>query len=127
VNPLQRLNRDAVTAIIVTEMLTQGVVFDTRTILRLPVPKGMIYRALKGLKRAGVVTRSEARTKYLLSDNFLEGIRQEITKDMPRGMFIHYPDLSVFDVCGIEDWSAQELETYVAKIRQRWVLRKGFA
>lgn len=122
---MQRLNRDAVTAVIVLEMLTQGVLFDSRNIRGLPVNKNMVTRALDALLRAGVVTRTRARAKYLLTDEFLEALRQEITRDMPRGTFIHYPDLSVFDVSGIGSWSAEELEAYVARLRQRWVLRKG--
>lgn len=124
---LQRLNRDAVTAWLVLEMLAQGVVFDSRNVRRLPVDQSMIDRALRGLIKAGVVTRSEIRTKYLLTDQFLEALREEITRSMPRGDFVHYPDLSVFDVCGIGSWSAEELETYMARLRQRWTLRRSFS
>jgi hypothetical protein len=127
VTRLQRLNKNAVTALLVLEMLTQGVVFDSRSVRRLPVDQSMIDRALRGLIKAGVVTRSEIKTKYLLTDEFLEALRREITRSMPRGDFVHYPDLSVFDVCGIGSWSAEELETYVARLRQRWTLRKGFS
>ena len=122
---LQRLNRDAVTAFIVIEMLAQGVVFDSRSIRRLPVDQSMVKRAFRGLTRAGAITKSRARRKYLLSDEFLEALHTEVTKGMPRGTFIHYPDLSVFDVCGVGDWTAEELETYVARLRKRWRLRKG--
>jgi len=115
------------TALLVLEMLTQGVVFDSRSVRRLPVDQSMVDRALRSLIKAGVVTRSEIKTKYLLTDEFLEVLRREITRSMPRGDFVHYPDLSVFDVCGIGSWSADELETYVARLRQRWTLRKGFS
>jgi len=115
------------TALLVLEMLTQGVVFDSRSVRRLPVDQSMVDRALRSLIKAGVVTRSEIKTKYLLTDEFLEALRREITRSMPRGDFVHYPDLSVFDVCGIGSWSADELETYVARLRHRWTLRKGFS
>lgn len=119
---MQRLNRDAVTALMVVEMLVQGVLFDSRSAYGLPVNKKMVTRALRALIGAGVVSKSRTRTKYILTDEFLETIRQAITKGMPRGTFVHYPDLSVFDMCGIGEWTAEELETYVAKIRQRWML-----
>ena len=121
---LQRLNRDAVTAFIVLEMLVQGVVFDSRSIRKLAVAQSMVKRAFRGLGRAGVITKSGPRTKYLLTDEFLEALRHEVTRGMPRGAFIHYPDLSVFDMCGIGDWTAEELDTYVARLRKRWRLRK---
>jgi hypothetical protein len=108
------------------EMLTQGVYFDSRSIRGLPVRQRTIDRALRALIRSGVVAKSKARTKYLLTDEFLDALRQETTRGMPRGTFIHYPDLSVFDVCGIGEWSGEELEAYVERLRQRWVLRKGF-
>jgi hypothetical protein len=110
---------------IVIEMLAQGVLFNSRSAYGLPVSKSMITRALKALLGAGVVTRTRARTKFILTDEFLEAVSKEITHDMPRGTYVHYPDLSVFDLCGIGRWSAEELEAYVAKLRQRWVLRTG--
>ena len=122
---MRKLNRDAVTAMIVIEMLTEGVYFDSRRIRGLPVRKGMIYRALKGLIAAGVVERTRARTKYLLTDAFLYDVRQEVTKVMPRGTFVHHPDLSVFEICGLGDWTADELNAYVTKLTQRWMHRNG--
>ena len=122
---MRKLNRDAVTAMIVIEMLTEGVYFDSRRIRGLPVRKGMIYRALKGLIAAGVVERTRARTKYLLTDAFLDDVRQEVTKVMPRGTFVHHPDLSVFEICGLGDWTADELNAYVTKLTQRWMHRNG--
>ena len=60
---LQRLNRDAVTAFIVIEMLAQGVVFDSRSIRKLPVDQSMVERAFRGLTRAGAITKSRARAE----------------------------------------------------------------
>lgn len=122
---MRRLNRDAVTAFIVIEMLTRGVFFDSRSAYSLPVSKSLVRRAFRALRAAEVVTRTRARKKYILTDQFLEALRQEITRGMPRGAFVRYPDLSVFDVSGVESWSAEELEAYVARLRQRWMLRKG--
>ncbi|MDG7006633.1 MAG: hypothetical protein JRN06_00145 [Nitrososphaerota archaeon] len=124
---MKRLNRDAVTAMIVIEMLTEGVYFDIHAIRKLPVSKDLVTRTLKALIAAGVVTRSRARSKYLLTDEFLDALRQEIAGRMPRGSFIHHPDLAIFEVCGISDWSADEIKEYVDRLNQRWILRKGFS
>ena len=110
---------------IVIEMLTQGVYFDSTSAYRIPADKSLFWRAIRALESAGVVTRSRARKKYLLTDDFLEYMRQEITKRMPRGTFLHHPDLSVFEICGIGDWSAEELNAYVRRLTDRWMLRKG--
>ena len=122
---MERLNRDAVTAIIVVEMLTQGTYFDSRSVRSLPISKVMVWRVMKALMSAGVVERSRARKKYLLTDGFLEAMKQEITRNMPRGAFVHHPDLSVFEMCGIGDWSPEELDAYMGMLRRRWALRKG--
>lgn len=122
---MRKLNREAVTAFIVVDMLTRGVFFDSRSAYSLPVSKSQVTRAFKALQAAEVVTRTRARKKYILTDQFLETLRQEITRDMPRGAFIRYPDLSVFDVSGVGSWSGEELEAYVTRLRQRWMLRKG--
>lgn len=112
-------------AMIVVEMLMQGVYFDSKSAYRLPASRSTIKRAIGSLIKAGVVERSRARAKLLLTDEFLDAIRLEIVKAMPRGVFIHHPDLSAFELCEIGDWSPEELETYIAKLRQRWMLRKG--
>ena len=123
---MKRLNRDAVTAMIVIEMLTEGVYFDIRAVRKLPVSKDLVTRALKALIAAGVVTRSRARDKYLLTDEFLDELRVDISRRMPRGSFIHHPDLAAFELCGLADWSADELKNYVDQLTDRWMLRKGF-
>ena len=123
---MQRLNREAVTALIIAEMLAQGVFFDSRSLLRIPANRRTIFRSLRALVKAGVAAKSKARTKYLLTDEFLEVLHREITRGMPRGNFIHFPDLSVFEVCGIGSWSADELRSYQARLEKRWMLRKGF-
>jgi hypothetical protein len=122
---MKRLNRDAVTAMIVIEMLAQGVYFDSRRIRSLPTAQSKIDRAFRGLIKAGVVEKTKTRTKYLLTDEFLDGLRQDITKGMPRGTFIHHPDLTVFEISGIGSWSAEELSAYVERFTQRWMLRKS--
>jgi hypothetical protein len=122
---LAKFSRDTLKALIVVEMLTQGVYFDSRRVRALPVHRNMISRAMNALMGAGVATRSRARNKYLLTDEFLDALRQEITRGMPRGTFVRFPDLSVFDICGIGEWSGEELDSYLSRLRQRWMLRKG--
>ena len=122
---MKRLNRDAVTAMIVIQMLAEGVYFDSASAYRIPAGKGIVWRTMKALESAGVVARSRARKKFLLTDEFLEYMRQEITKRMPRGTFVHHPDLTVFEMCGLGDWSAEELNAYIKRLTDRWMLRKG--
>jgi hypothetical protein len=123
--PLQGLKRDTLMAMIVIEMLTQGVYFDSRSVRKLPLVQSKVDRVFRALMRAGVIERSGSKRKYLLTDGFLDYLREEITRTMPRGKFIHHPDLSVFEICDIGNWSVEELDAYIKRLEDRWTLRKS--
>lgn len=110
-------------AIIALEMFTQGVYFDSESVYGLPINKRLVTKTLRALLDAGVIRKSTARAKYLFTDPFLEATEHQITGGMPRGIFVHYPDLSVFDVCGIGSWTEEELQAYVRRLREHWVRR----
>lgn len=112
--------REAVAAILVTEMLVQGVFFDSRSLERLPFNRKLKGRVLRALVESGVAVKSRVRRKYLLTEDFLSLARGEITRGMPRRLFIHYPDSSVFDVSGIDGWSEQEFDLYVRELKKHW-------
>jgi hypothetical protein len=116
-----------VAAIIALEMLAQGVYFDAQSVYGLPVSKRLVTRTIRALLDAGVIGKSTTRAKYLFTDAFLEAMGREITEGMPRGNFVHYPDLSIFDVCGIGSWTEEELQVYVRRLREQWVLRTAAA
>jgi hypothetical protein len=120
---LPKLTKEALAAIISLEMLAQGVYFDAHSVYGLPVNKRLVTRSLRALLDAGVITKSTTRAKYLFTDAFLEAMGREIAGGMPRGIFVHYPDLSIFDVCGIGSWTEEELQVYVRRLREHWVLR----
>jgi hypothetical protein len=46
-----------------------------------------------------------------------------MTEGMPRGVFIHFPDLRVFDISGIEEWTEEELDRYTRRLKERWTIR----
>lgn len=106
-------------------MMTQGVFFDVRSIRKLPVSKDLVTRTLRALTDARVILRSEVRGKYYFTDEFTDLMKQIITPGMPLGLFVHYPDLGVFDVSGIEHWTGEEMGYYVRRLRERWKLRAG--
>jgi len=116
-----------VAAIIALEMLTQGVYFDAQSVYGLPVSKRLVTRTIRALLDADVIGKSTTRAKYLFTGAFLEAMGREITEGMPRGNFVHYPDLSIFDICGIGSWTEEELQVYVRRLREEWVLRTAAA
>ena len=108
---------------IALEILLQGVHFDSKNIRHLPFNASFVSRTFQALRQAGVITKSTRRGKYLLTGGFLDAMKREVTRGMPRGILVHHPDLAVFDLSGIETWTEEELEVYVRELRRRWSLR----
>lgn len=113
--------REAVAAIVVVEMLIQGVFFDSRRLRRLPFNGRLVERVLRSLVDSRVVVKSRLRRKYILTEDFLNLAKGEIVRAIPRQLFIHCPDPAVFDISGLESWSEEELEIYVRELRKRWL------
>ncbi len=117
--------RETLSAMISLEMLAQGVYFDSYSILRLPFSRSFVKRTFRALIDARVITRSMPRRKYVFTGGFKDVVKEEITRDMPRGIFVRYPDFAVFDISGIESWTEEEFETYVKRLRKYWLTRRG--
>jgi len=113
--------RELLVATITVEMLTQGAYFDSRNIWGLHFNRDSVRRAFRNLIDSEVIKRSGRRGKYLLTDKFLNAMKEDVARVRPRGIFIHYPDFGVFDICGIGSWSEDEIEVYVKRLRKHWL------
>jgi hypothetical protein len=120
---LPKFKRETLAAVIALEMLAQGVYFDSQSVYGMPVNKALVTKTLRALLDEGVIRKSRMRAKYLFTEPFLEAMGRQIAGGMPRGIFVHYPDLSIFDICGIGNWTEEELQVYVRRLKERWVLR----
>jgi hypothetical protein len=121
---LPKRERETLVAMIVAEMMTQGLHFDSHNIYALPFNSKSVKKAFRTLIDSGVARRLSVRGKYQFTDEFLAALKEDITREMPRGLFVHYPDFDVFDVCGIGSWTEDEFESYVKRLKERWLLRK---
>jgi hypothetical protein len=104
-------------------MLTQGVFFDSHNLRRLPFNRYLVIRVFQDLVDSGIIMRSTPKRKYVFTRQFLDGMKQEATKIMPRRIFVHFPDFAVFDISGMEEWTEEELDLYVRKFRDHWLLK----
>ncbi|MDV3277901.1 MAG: hypothetical protein LYZ69_05480 [Nitrososphaerales archaeon] len=114
--------RETLTARIAVEMLVQGVDFSSSHVRELPASRSSATRILRALAGSGVIMNSSVRGKgkYRFTEEFLSAVSQDIAEGMPRGTFLHYPALRVFDVCRIGSWTEEELEAYVERLRKHW-------
>ena len=119
-----KVSREALAAMIAVEMLTEGVYFESGSVWGLPLSGSRVARTFRALADAGVVRRSSVKGKYNFTQGFLEGMRREITRKMPRGSLVHFPDLAVFEVSGIADWTEAELDVYSRRLREHWASKR---
>ncbi len=121
---LPKSTRERLAAAIAIEMLVQGVFFDSRSLRGPSFNERQVTRVLDALIDSRVITRSMPRMKYVLTDEFLDTVKSEVTRLMPRRLFIHYPDFEVFDISGIESWSQEEFELYMKELKKHWLARR---
>lgn len=121
---LPKSTRERLAAMIAIEMVVQGVFFDSRSLRGPSFNERQVTRVLDALIDSRVITRSMPRMKYVLTDQFLDAVKSEVTRLMPRRLFIHYPDLGVFDISGIESWSQEEFELYMKELKKHWLARR---
>jgi excisionase family DNA binding protein len=111
---------------VVVEMLVQGIHFDSQRIWRMPMGRNHVWRAFRALINSGVIEKlATVRGRYRFTEGFLEAVKRDITRGMPRGIFLHYPDLSLFDIAGMELWTEDEFEIYAKRQRAHWMLLVG--
>ena len=100
---MPKMRREALAAVIVVELLLKGVHFDSASVRRMPWGQTSITRTLHGLIEAGIISKSPIKGKYRLTDEFVDSLQSEMTEGMPRGIFIHFPDLRIFDISGVSN------------------------
>ena len=58
--------------------------------------------------------------KYLFTEEFLTLLRGELGRKAPRGGIAQLPDMGIFDICGMADWSEEEVEQLAKRLRKHW-------
>jgi hypothetical protein len=111
--------REELAVLIGLEILTEGIFFDTHDLRKLPFSDAQITRVLASLQNSKVLTRVNSR-KYLFTEEFLALLREELGRKAPRGGIAQFPDMGVFDVCGMADWSEEEVEQFAKGLRKHW-------
>jgi len=118
--------KDSLVAMVVAEMLVQGIHFDSQSMWKMPIDRNQVWRAFRTLIKSGVIEKLVTiKGRYRFTQGFLEALKQDITKQMPRGVFLHYPDIGIFDIAGMEFWTEDEFERYVKRQREHWLWLKS--
>jgi len=116
---MPKSTREQLAVLIALEVLTEGVFFDTHDLRKLPFSAAQVTRVLAALQKSNVLTRVNSR-KYLFTEEFLEILKGEIGHKVPRSGIAQFPDVSIFDICAIDDWSEEELHQYLKTLRGHW-------
>jgi hypothetical protein len=111
--------REELAVLIGLEVLTEGVFFDIHDLRKLSFSDAQVTRVLASLQKSSVLTRVNSR-KYLFTEEFLALLREELGRKTPRGGIAQFPDMGVFDVCGMADWSEDEVEQFARRLRNHW-------
>ena len=117
--------REALAATIVTQMLLEGVYFESSNIWRLPFNRESVRRTFRNLVDSGVIAKSKPRGKYLLTEGYMRRMKKDIVARRTHGVLVQCPDFAVFEACGLEDWTVEELDIYTGRLRKRWLAVRG--
>ena len=116
---MPKSTREQLAVLIALEVLTEGVFFDTHDLRKLPFSAAQVTRVLAALQKSNVLTRVNSR-KYLFTEEFLALLREELRRKAPRGGIAQFPDMGIFDICGMADWSEEEVEQFAKGLRKHW-------
>jgi hypothetical protein len=111
--------REELAVLIGLEVLVEGVLFDTHDLRKLPFNPARITKVLNSLLDSRVLQRVNSR-KYLFTDGFLGVVKEEIRRKAPRSGILQFPSTTVFDICGIENWTEDEVERYLKRLKKHW-------
>jgi len=119
--------REELSLLIGLEVLIEGIAFDSHDLRKLPYRPAFVTKVLKTLREEGVLERVNTR-KYLLREEFVKTVKEEIMAKVPRNQLMQFPVTTIFDMCGVESWSEQELEGFVTRFREHWkdATEKGY-
>ena len=115
---MPKTKREEIAAFVGLLALLEGVFFDTRDFRRHHYNKNLVTRVVKALVDSGVLRKIRDRRNYILTEEFLDMVKEEIRRKIPASGIHQFPSLNVFDVAGVETWTEHEFELYVDEMRK---------
>lgn len=109
---LPKSKREQLTALLALEILVEGIAFEIGHLRKVPFSPALITRVLRALQDEKVIDKINT-GKYIFNDDFLRIVSGEVFRGMPRGGLLHYPVMTTFDICRLEEWSDYEFEQYL--------------
>ena len=115
---MPKTKREEIAAFVGLLALLEGVFFDMSDFRRHNYNKNLVTRVVKALVDSGVLKKVRDRRNYVLTEEFLGAVKEEIRRKTPASGIHQFPSVNVFDAGGIENWTEHEFELYVDEMRQ---------
>jgi hypothetical protein len=120
---LPKSKREQLTAFLTLEILIEGLSSEVRNLRKLPFSPALITRVIRALQDAKVLDRMSY-GKYVFSDDFLRSVSMDVFPRIRRSSPIQYPAMTVLDICRMGEWSDQEFELFLQRLKDhRFILQ----
>jgi hypothetical protein len=118
---LPKSKREQLTALLALEILVEGITFEIGHLRKIPSSPALITRVLRALQDAKVIDKVSY-GKYIFNDEFLRSVSVDVFPRMRRSGLIQYPAMTVFDICRMGEWSDQEFELFLHRLKDHRVI-----
>jgi hypothetical protein len=118
---LPKSKREQLTAFLTLEILIEGLSSEVRNLRKLPFSPALVTRVIRTLQDAKVIDKMSY-GKYIFNDEFLRSVSTDVFPRMRRSGLIQYPAMTVFDVCRMGEWSDQEFELFLQRLKDHRVI-----
>ncbi len=122
---MPKTKREEIAALACLLALLEGVFFDTKDFRRLPYQSALVTRVLRALVQSGILKKIHDRRNYVLTEEFLDTLKDQIRRKTPESGIHQFPSLNVFYVGGMENWTQHEFDAYVGEMKERWLDLSG--
>lgn len=113
---MPKSKREQLTAFLTLEILIEGLSSEVRNLRKPPFSPALVTRVIRALQDAKVIDKMSY-GKYVFNDDFLRSVSMDVFPRMRRSGLVCYPVMTVFDICRMGEWSDQEFELFLHRLK----------